>query len=88
MSLQITQSSAGGTPPSVTSIAGVPATVPIPAGNCIQPAMKISIFGNPGANTTLTFELAATIAPEGASSTYAATTFRVTGVAPPPAVIH
>jgi hypothetical protein len=88
LSLQITQSSAGGTLPNVTSMASVPASVPIVAGESTVPQVPISIFGNPGANTTLTFELGASIALAGGFSAYSTTTFTVTGAPPPLLTFH
>jgi len=83
LSLSISSSSAGGTLPSVASMASVPTTVQITAGEASQPPIAISIVGNPGAGTTLTFELSASMTLEGDFSAYASTTFTVTGAAPP-----
>jgi hypothetical protein len=90
LSLSLTGTSvSGGTVPSVSSMASVPASVPLVAGEATLGPVTISIFGNPGTTgnatpTTLTFELTATIALAGGLSTSQSTTFTVTG-APPPA---
>jgi hypothetical protein len=82
LSLTITASSAGGTLPSVASMASVPSTVALTTGEATQPPVTISMIGNPGATTTLTFELSASITLEGGFSAFASTTFTVTGSTP------
>jgi hypothetical protein len=88
LSLSITSTSVSdATLPSVSSIASVPASVPLVAGEATLAPVTINIFGNPGTTgnatpTTLTFELTATIALAGGLSTSQSTTFTVTGATP------
>jgi Family of unknown function (DUF6519) len=64
------------------SIASVAATTPITAGER-EVTFPISILGNPGANTTLTFTLTATLGAATGPGSARSADFTVTGVQPP-----
>jgi hypothetical protein len=67
----------------VDSVASVPAEVEIPAGK-ESVTFPISILGNPGAETTLTFELTASVVSAAGPSFTQAQSFTVTGRRPLP----
>ena len=64
------------------SIASVAATAPITTGER-EVTFPISILGNPGANTTLTFTLTATLGAATGPGSASSADFTVTGVQPP-----
>jgi multidrug efflux pump subunit AcrA (membrane-fusion protein) len=67
----------------VGNIVTMPASAAIPAGQTTV-TVPISVVGNPGAGTTLTFNVSATVPMLTGGSLLANGTFTVTGVAPPP----
>ncbi len=67
----------------VRNVASVPGTVTVPAGQT-SVSFPISVIGNPGANTTLNFNISATVGIRLGAEDFANGGFSVTGVAPPP----
>jgi hypothetical protein len=67
----------------VGTVASIPASQPIEAGQA-SVTFPITILSNPGAATTLTFEISATLGAAAGPASAQGGSFTVTGVAPPP----
>lgn len=75
-----------GTSTGVGTDVSVPKTVTIPAGQA-SATIPINVVGNPGAGTTLNFNISATVGAKLGVEYLANGSFSVTGVAPPPPLI-